>query len=448
MMDLEQTLGLNDLPDRTMQWDAKQEEAIAACCDASKRIVAVSGEAGTGKTQIIKEVERRLRNAGYEVGCSAPTGKAAMRIQEATGLLAQTNHRMLGYGQPIDHEDVDDKTGERKHVRISTGPSYNRRHTLPYDFILCDEYPMVNREIHDNLIAALKPGARIRMFGDMNQLKPIETDKRLQDEPSAFATALQKFTGVVLETNYRQLAGSGIVANAKRILVGRTPNRAPDFDIIYTDDPVMKLLQFVDEQKQLGIDYNTIEAQIITTMNKSWIGTKKLNLSLQSLWWDRDAPFLTLPRHVFKWEAKEEETTIRVQIGSKVVYTANTYDLGNEQSVFNGEVGIVVNLHEEDESVDIDFGDRIVTIPPLLIVVRPDGSVIETDPRKNIDLAGVLTTHKMQGSEVKHVTYILNKSTIYGQSRRNFYTAVSRARDKCTVITDQKSLMKSTQWNG
>lgn len=443
-MDLEQSMGLDTIPDRKMTWDDKQEAAITACCDADKRIVAVSGEAGTGKTQIIKEVEFRLRNAGYLVACSAPTGKAAMRIREATGLGAQTNHRLLGYGQPIDHEDTDERTGEKKLVRISTGPSWDRRRPLPYDFLLCDEYPMVNREIHDNLIAALKPGARIRMFGDMNQLRPIEMDKALKDAPSAFQTALQKFTGVVLETNYRQLAGSGIVTNAKRILLGRTPNRADDFDIIYTDDPVMRLMQYISEQKVAGVDYSSLDAQVITCMNKSWIGTKKLNLALQSMWWIRDAPYLQLPRH--KWEG--EEGSIRVQIGSKVVYTANTYDLGNEQSVFNGEVGIVVDINQVDESFDIDFGDRVVTIPPLLIVVRESGDVIETDPRKNVDLAGVLTTHKMQGSEVKHVTYILNKSTIYGQSRRNFYTAVSRARDKCTVITDQHSMKKSTVWAG
>lgn len=443
-MDLEQSLGLDTLPDKRMTWDDKQEAAIAACCDVTKRIVAISGEAGTGKTQIIKEVEHRLRNAGYMVACSAPTGKAAMRIQEATGLLAQTNHRLLGYGQPIDHEDTDERTGEKKIVRISTGPSWDRKRPLPFDALLCDEYPMVNREIHDNLIAALKPGARICMFGDMNQLRPIETDKALKDAPSAFQVALQKFTGVVLETNYRQLAGSGIVSNAKRILLGRTPNKAADFDIIYTDDPVMRLMQYVSEQKVAGVDYASLDAQVISCMNKSWIGTKKLNLSLQSMWWNRNAPYLSLPRH--KWEG--EEGSIRVQIGTKCVYTANTYDLGNEQSVFNGEVGIVVDINQGDESFDVDFGDRVVTIPPLLIVVRQDGSVIETDPRKNVDLAGVITTHKMQGSEVKHVTYVLNKSTIYGQSRRNFYTAVSRARDKCTVITDQHSMKKSTVWAG
>ena len=436
---------LLDLPTpTTIMYDVKQQEAINACCNPDLRIVAVSGEGGTGKTKLFKEINSQLTAAGYLVGYSGPTGKAAMRIRESTGLNAVTNHRMLGYGQPIDHEDTDERTGEKKLIRISTGPSFGRKKPLPYDFILCDEYSMVNREVHDNLIAALKPGARIRMFGDLNQLKPIETDKTIADKPSAFQTALDKFTSVVLETNYRQLAGSGIISNAKRILLGRAPTKTDDFNIMYTDDPVMRLMQYVDEQKTAGADYSQLNYQIITCMNKSWIGTKKLNLSLQSMWWDKAKPYLELPRH--KWEG--DAASIRVQVGSKVVYTANTYDLGNEQSVFNGEVGIVENIDEDEGSVDINLGDRIVTIPSLLIMVRDDGTVIETDPRKNIDLAGVLTTHKMQGSEVKEVIYVLNKSTLYGQSRRNFYTAVSRARNKCTVITDQASMKKSTVWAG
>ena len=442
-MDMETLLDLPK-PPAAIQWDEDQLAAIQACVDPSKRIVAVSGAAGSGKTLIIKEVEAQLRAAGYLVGCSAPTGKAAKRIRESTGLLAQTNHRMLGYGQPIESEETNQRTGEKEMVRLSTGPTFNRQRPLPYDFILCDEYAMVNREIHDALIAALKPGARIRMFGDTNQLKPIESDDTLRDAPSAFQTALAKFTGIVLKTNHRQTEGSGIAENCARILLGRTPNKFPDFGIIYTDDPVVKLLQFVSEQREAGINYSALDNQIITCMNKSWIGTKKLNLSLQSLVWDRHSPYISLPRH--KWEG--DDATIRIQVGSKVVYTANTYDLGNEQSVFNGEVGTVESLNDDDGSFDVDFGDRVVTIPPLLIVVRNNGDVIETDPRKNVDLAEVLTTHKMQGSEVAHVTYILNKSTLYGQSRRNFYTAVSRARVHCNVMTDQHSMKKSTVWAG
>lgn len=421
--------------------DETQQEAIDACCDPDKRIVAVSGEAGTGKTRIIKQVYDALTKAGYLVGISAPTGKAAKRIQEATGLPAMTNHRMLGYGMPLEFEDVDEHTGKKKLVKLSTGPTYKPGRPLPWDFFLCDEYAMVNREIHRNLIGAGKPGARYRFFGDTNQLKPIEEDKRLEGEPSPFMVALQKFTGIVLTKNYRQQEGSGVIEGARRILIGRAPVRADDFALLFSDQPIHTIQKLVKEQTDT--DLLGTDAQIITCMNKSWIGTKKLNLSMQSLVWQRDKPYMELMRH--KWEP--DGTTIRIQHGSKVVYTANTYDLGNSQSAFNGEVGTVVDFDDGEGTVEIDFGDRVVTIPPLLIIVRPNGDAYETDPRMNIDLAYVLTTHKMQGSEVDTVCYVLNKSTTFGQSRRNFYTAVSRARRRCIVVTDQVSLAKSVQFN-
>jgi exodeoxyribonuclease V alpha subunit len=181
-------------------------------------------------------------------------------------------------------------------------------------------------------------------------------------------------------------------------------------------------------------------------MNKSWIGTQKLNLVIQAMFWDRARPFLELPRYRI---GSETPAPIRVQVGSKVVYTANTYDMGDGESyAFNGEVGTVVNINYEEGSVEIDFGDRTVIVPPLLVVVYPNGTVHEQDPRRNIDHAYVLTTHKMQGSEVRHVCYVINKSTMWGQSRRNMYTAITRAREHCTVFCDMHSMAKSTKYAG
>jgi exodeoxyribonuclease V alpha subunit len=114
----------------------------------------------------------------------------------------------------------------------------------------------------------------------------------------------------------------------------------------------------------------------------------------------------------------------------------------------NGETGIVTQLDFDTGSVTIDFGDREVTIPPLIISVTNDGRVFETDPRTMIDLAYVLTTHKAQGSEYQHVCYVMNRATSFAQSRRNFYTGITRARKHCTLFTDQHSLVKSTRYAG
>jgi exodeoxyribonuclease V alpha subunit len=136
-----------------------------------------------------------------------------------------------------------------------------------------------------------------------------------------------------------------------------------------------------------------------------------------------------------------------VQIGTKIVYTANTYDMGNGVSLFNGEIGNVVAINFDDGSLDIDFVDRVVSVPAHLTVETTRGYA-EFDPRMNIDLAYVLTTHKMQGSECQHAVYIMNRSTLYGQSRRNLYTGVTRARQHCTIITDGLSMSKSLKLAG
>ena len=441
--DLNKLLGLPD----EIEFDDVQEQAIAECCNIDKRIVAVTGKAGTGKTVIMRAVSRRLQANGYVVQSSAPTGKAAKRIREATGLQAMTNHRMLGYGMPRDWEVEDEVTGEKKTIKVSTGPRYTRMKPMEYDTILCDEYAMVNQEINRNLIDALKSGARICMFGDVNQLKPIESDRRLDEQPSAFQNALQKFGGITLDTIHRHDAGSGIARNGALILSGRVPRPSSDFTLRQTDNPVFDVQQFVRVCSDQGHSYADTDHQIVTCMNRSWIGTQKLNLVIQAMFWQRAEPYIELPRYR---QNNKDVPPIRVQIGSKVVYTANTYDFDGtgESFAFNGEVGIICDINHMDGSVDIDFGDRVVTIPPLIIVVRENGTVVEQDPRRNIDHAYVLTTHKMQGSEVNHVCYVINKHTTYMQSRRNFYTAVTRAREHCTVFFDAHSMAKSTKYAG
>jgi exodeoxyribonuclease V alpha subunit len=426
-----------------IQWDSKQQEAIDACCDVTKRLVAVTGAAGTGKTRLLDAIANKLIGYGYSVQTSAPTGKAAKRIKEATGLEAMTNHRMLGYGMPTEVDDVT-VDGKKRKIMLSTGPKFGRELPLPFDTILCDEYAMVNVEIHRNLIDALKRGARLCMFGDANQLKPIEENKQLDERPSSFQEMLRRFSGIVLETNHRQDEGSGITSNGVLILAGRMPKRNDDFAITVTDTPVDVIRKHVSDAFDSGISYASVDNQIITGMNKSWIGTRRMNLVIQSMFWDRTLPYIELPR----WKSDNDNPPIRVQVGSKVVNTANGYDLGNGDSVFNGELGIVNQIDFEYGNIEVDFGDRCVIIPPLVVVPKSNGRFIEFDPRKNIDLGYVLTTHKCQGSEYQHVTYCMNKSTGWTQSRRNFYTGITRARKHCTVITDMYSITKSTKFPG
>lgn len=408
--------------------DETQRQAVDLVCDVKKRIVSVTGPAGTGKTSIMRIAYEGLVNAGYSVVLCAPTGKAAKRIHEATGIPAMTIHRLLEYPRPGDRNP---KTG--KPLR-SGMPQRDRLNPLDQDVVLADEYAMVASDVHRNLVDALPRGGVIRMFGDIHQLPPIEQDKRLKNTPSPFKQMLEKFPSVILTTIHRQEDGSGIVSNGALILKGQLPKRLDDFSMQVTDSPVMDLRAYVMESLEKDISFGTTYHQIISPTNKGWVGTAELNNMLQRLLQNNDmSDSIVLPRH--EWDKYKR---YRVAPGDKVIWTQNNYDL----EVFNGETGIVVDITDFEEVV-IDFGDRILTIPPMVETTNRWGKVVQYDPRQDIDLAYCVTTHKAQGSEYQHVVYVLNKSSSWIQSRPNMYTAVTRARKHVHLIADQGSLTTS-----
>lgn len=410
--------------------DNTQQEAVNLCCDITKRVAAVTGAAGSGKTTILKRAYRQLEEAGYAVKLSAPTGKAAKRIYEVTGIEASTNHRLLEYTHP---GDPDPKTG--RPVQFSY-PRRTRANPLELDVLFVDEYAMANRDMHRSIFDALPPGACIRVFGDNNQLPPIEEDKALQNQPSAFVELLNKFHSVRLDTVHRQGKDSGILLNLQSVLKGRMPTRNDQWSMHFSETPVDALRDYVLEAQDEGVDFTSIDNQILTPQNTSWVGTVKLNAMIQSLFHSSMEPALLVPRNNWvKGEGDVKGGAIRMFVGDKVIVTRNMYDL----NVFNGESGKIIEITHDGEIV-IDFGDREQAIPPILMVQNRYGKIIEVDPRKDIDLGYAVTTHKAQGSEYKNVIYVLNKSTGYMQNRRNFYTAASRGREHVHIITDQRSI--------
>lgn len=424
--------------ENTFSLDETQNAAVSLCCDLSQRVVAVTGAAGTGKTTILRKSYHALQENGYDIALSAPTGKAAKRIYEVTGISAFTNHRLLEYTHP---GDPDPKTG--KPVAFSY-PRRTRANPLEQDVLFVDEYAMVNRELHRSIFDALKNGACIRVFGDSNQLQPIEEDAREREKPSAFMEMLDKFQSVKLDTVHRQGKDSGILLNLQSILNGRMPTRNDQWSMHFTENPVDALRDYILEGQDSGIDFTGVDAQILTPQNTSWVGTAKLNSMIQGLFHNRMEPALMVPRH--KWvngEGGEKGGVIRMFVGDKVIVTRNMYDL----SVFNGESGKIIEITHDGEIV-IDFGDREQAIPPILMVQNRYGKIVEVDPRKDIDLGYAITTHKAQGSEYRHICYILNKSTGWMQNRRNFYTATSRGRERVHLITDQRSISLSLSKRG
>ena len=248
-----------------LELDETQIRAVDACCNLDNRVVAITGAAGTGKTTILQNVYRHIYRQGISVVLCAPTGKAAKRITEATGIEACTIHRLLEYPHPGER---DPKTGK---TLITTDPKRDRNYPLDYKVILADEYAMVNDEVHRNLLDALPSGGAIRMFGDANQLQPIESLKSLQRKDSAFLRMLSKFDGIRLSTIHRQAGDSSIISNGQRIIQGMMPYRREDFNLKITDTPVETILDFIQDNLADDIDYGTVSNQIISPTKVGWV---------------------------------------------------------------------------------------------------------------------------------------------------------------------------------
>lgn len=453
--------------EQTIAYTTEQDEAIRQGCNLTKRIVAVTGEAGTGKTTCIKKIYDDLTNEGVSVVLCAFAAKAARRITEVTGIPAVTIHKLLEYPRPGER---DEKTGE---VLRTTVPRRDGSNPIAQQVVIVDEYAMVPLELHINLINALPRGGCVRMFGDMTQLPPVEKDKRIAERPSAFAVALRKFGGVTLTKVHRQKENSPVLEAVQRIAKGRMPSRHEAsslgvFATRYTDKPIDVLTDHIFEQMDAGVDFKALNTQIITSSNKSWIGTRKLSNTVQGLIHSNPVN-IDLPRH--KWD---KDGSVRVSVGDKIVWTFNVYDMrsypdrfrdesfqqyvegGPDTELMNGEVGIVSELVLEEDreyqlmneqvitlpygSLLIDFGSRVVPIPAEILEEQSNGYLAAVDPRKNIELGYVITTHKAQGSQYDHVVYMMNKSCMFGQNRQNLYTAISRAKRDAYVITDQRSM--------
>lgn len=440
-----------------MQLSVQQLACAEHCLDPAKRLVAVTGAAGTGKTTLIKYISERLEEQGVLHRVAAPTGKAAKRIREATGVPAVTVHKLLEYARPGER---DPKTGEALDV---THPKRGREYPLVETVILVDEYSMVTHELNRNLIDALPRAGRLIMFGDVSQLPPVEDHKLANVAGSPFKEHLAR-PGVAftLDEVFRQVEGSDVLVAANLIRRGLQPKRGDNFRAHFTDDPVNKLADLVMSALDRGVDFASINNQILTPIKTRWIGTGPLNVMLRGLLNPDGKNGVLLPR--YKWDEKNQVT---VAIGDKVVCTENTYDMRDytqrytewlpngdpvthtfipvpeTKYMLNGETGKVIEIYP-DGGIEVDFGDRVVEIPMMYEEYwAKKGILIDTYPQRSIDLAYALTVHKAQGSEYKNVIYVINSSIFFMLSRENFYTAVTRARESVDLIADQRAVMTS-----
>lgn len=373
----------------------------------------ITGGPGTGKTTIINTIINIFEYSGLKVAIAAPTGRAAKRIQETSGHYASTIHRLLEYYY-AEGED------QMRFGKTSEDP-------LDYDVIIVDEASMIDLLLMQGLTDAIKPGTRLILVGDYDQLPSVGAGNVLRDIIES-----EYVNTVMLKEIFRQAGESMIVVNAHRINKGEYPSvNAKDKDFFFMERPsenhmVDLILELVT--KRLAAYYDNIlplrDIQVLTPVRKGVLGTHALNTQLQQA--------LNPPREDLA-EKKFGDRTFRV--GDKVMQIKNNYQLGwcrardfsDGQGVFNGDVGFI-------ESIDKDAGT-------LLVIFDEDRYVTyDFSQLDELELAYAVTVHKSQGSEFPIVVMPISWFPPILATRNLLYTAVTRGKQVVVLVGSEKRM--------
>jgi len=370
-----------------------QRDAIRLAL-ASETLI-ITGGPGVGKTTIVNSILRILGVKGVKMLLCAPTGRAAKRMTEATGLEAKTIHRLL---------EVDPKTG---------GFKRNEGNCLDCDLLVVDEASMVDVLLMQALLRAAPDRAALVIVGDIDQLPSVGPGQVLADVIGSGALPVVRLTEV-----FRQAAASRIIVNAHRINQGLMPDLAPpggdsDFYFVPADDPetaVSRILELAKTRipKRFGLD-PIRDIQVLCPMNRGGVGARSLNVELQSV---------LNPAG----ERKVERFGWTFAAGDKVMQIENDYD----KEVYNGDIGYVGDVDPEIGEVTVTFDGRAVTygLGELDVLVP----------------AYAATIHKSQGSEYPAVIIpVLTQH--YPMLQRNLlYTGVTRGKRLVVLVGQKKAV--------
>src|SRR5712671_7627126 len=358
------------------------------------KVTVITGGPGVGKTTIVTSILQALRAKRMRVLLCAPTGRAAKRLSEATGLEAKTMHRLLEF----------DPKG--------MGFLHNATNPLAADLVVIDEVSMVDVVLMSQLLRAIPDKAAVLLVGDVDQLPSVGPGSVLADIITS-----ERISTVTLTEIFRQAATSQIIVNAHRINQGQMPlmreDGQSDFYVIAADNPEeiqAKLLRVVTERIPQRFGLHPIrDVQVLTPMNRGSLGARALNAVLQQALNPDATPQVTR----FGWTYAP---------GDKVLQTVNNY----EKDVYNGDIGQVAQVNVEDGEVTIDFEGRIVTY-----------DVGELD---EVALAYATTVHKSQGSEYPVVVIPLATQHYPMLARNLLYTGVTRGKQLVVVIGQPRAL--------
>ncbi len=360
----------------------------------SQKVSIITGGPGVGKTTIVRALVDIFDARKLDICLAAPTGRAAKRMEESTGVPAKTLHRLMKYTPGTN--------------RFEHGPG----NPIEGEVFILDEVSMIDIQLMNSFLGALPPTATLVLVGDADQLPSVGPGNVLRDLIDSGVIPL-----TILETIFRQEAQSWIVRNAHRVNSGlpfEFPENGgqPDFFFIESDTPedvIAKMLELVSSRipKKFHFDPMT-EVQVLTPMRRNQLGSENLNPILQQT---LNPGGIAIRR--FGREYRE---------GDRVLQIRNNYD----KDVYNGDIGQV-------DGVDLDAQE---------VIVNYDGRrvVYSAEDLDELDLAYACSVHKSQGSEYPAVVLLMTTQHFKLLQRNLLYTAMTRGRKLVCLIGSKKAV--------
>src|SRR5262245_24075144 len=392
-------------PRRFVEWinaegeQLNDEQRAALKTLTSSPIAILTGAPGTGKTVTIKALSAILERAGYQVYLTAPTGRAAARLSEATGKPAQTLHRLLH-----NHR-------QQQSIRGLIIPPIK-------EAVIVDEASMLDLFLAERLVKFCASRTRLVFAGDVYQLPPVGPGQVFRDLIDSGHIPVFELTNT-----FRQSERSSITAAARRIKAGAAPEltspREAKSDCYFIEaDSAFEIQRLVVSAvtsslpKRCGADPHR-DIQVLTPMRKGPLGTIALNKLIRD----------SLNQSISESNGSAISSQLDFQPNDRVLQTRNNYDLG----VFNGECGVVEDV--KSRTVTVRFGERRVEYPQTSFSELAHGFAI--------------TIHRSQGSEYPFVIIPVHESQSVMLTRELLYTALTRGRKMVVIIGSRRAFMQA-----
>ena len=387
-----------------MDYDEIQADAIRQA--ATAKVMVVTGGPGTGKTTTTHGIIAAYKAYGLKILLAAPTGRAAKRMTEATGMEAKTIHRLLECKPP-------------------EGYQRDEENPLEGDVLIVDECSMIDIILMNSLLKAIPPAMRLVMVGDIDQLPSVGAGNVLRDIIDSGVFPVVRLTRI-----FRQAQSSRIIMNAHRINEGKLPDlsngKNTDFFFMENEDAeaaVHQIVELVRTKLPKYYHVEPVQIQVLTPMQRGVVGATNLNLALQEAVnpaehevFMRGRGAVTIPKDCLR------RSGFAFRADDKVMQVRNNYD----KEVFNGDIGTIASVNMDERTLKVDF----------------DGRMVEYDVTELDELvhAYATTIHKAQGSEYPIVVMPILMNHYVMLQRNLIYTGITRAKKILVIVGTRKAV--------